>query len=180
MIDSLANLALSRRNIYTYKVIIDVIDAAKDVLSVSSGPADQIPVKVTVKTVIYSGSEKETFELTTFGRYYKKANSSYLQYDEVMEEGDVHTTVKVSGSEVLILRSGAIKMRLHFLLNKKTPGNYKTPYGLLETSAATKRLDTDFNDEKQEGHVDLLYDMAIQGSSAGTYHLTINYKEEGK
>jgi uncharacterized beta-barrel protein YwiB (DUF1934 family) len=150
------------------------------VLSVSTGPADQIPVKVTVKTAIYSGSEKETFELTTFGRYYKKASSSYLQYDEVMEEGDVHTTVKITGNEVLILRSGAIKMRLHFLLNKKTPGNYKTPYGLLETSALTKRLETDFNEEKQEGHVDLLYDMAIQGSNAGTYHLTINYKEEAK
>lgn len=143
-------------------------------------PADQIPVKVTVKTAIYSGSEKETFELTTFGRYYRKASSSYLQYDEVMEEGDVHTTVKISGNEVLILRSGAIKMRLHFLLNKKTPGNYKTPFGLLETSALTKRLDTDFSEEKQEGHVDLLYDMAIQGSNAGTYHMTINYKEEAK
>ncbi|RSD27173.1 DUF1934 domain-containing protein [Mesobacillus subterraneus] len=146
----------------------------------STGPAEQIPVKVTVKTVIYSGSEKETFELTTFGRYYKKANSSYLQYDEVMEEGDVHTTVKISGNEVLIMRSGAIKMRLHFLLNKKTPGNYKTPYGLLETSALTKRLDLGYNDEKHEGQVDLLYEMAIQGANAGTYHLTINFKEEGK
>ncbi|ESU34419.1 hypothetical protein G3A_01300 [Bacillus sp. 17376] len=152
----------------------------KGVLTVSSKPAEQIPVKVTVKTVIYSGKEKETFELTTFGRYYKKANSSYLQYDEVMEEGDVHTTVKISGDEVLILRSGAIKMRLLFLLNKKNPGNYQTQYGLLQTSALTKRLDTDFNEMKQEGHVDLLYDMAIQGATAGTYHLTINYKEEGK
>ncbi|WLR55272.1 DUF1934 domain-containing protein [Mesobacillus subterraneus] len=146
----------------------------------SSKPADQISVKVTVKTAIYSGKEKETFELTTFDRYYKKANSSYLQYDEVMEEGDVHTTVKISGDEVLILRSGAIKMRLLFLLNKKTPGNYQTQYGLLQTSALTKRLDTDFNETKQEGYVDLLYDMAIQGATAGTYHLTINYKEEGK
>jgi uncharacterized beta-barrel protein YwiB (DUF1934 family) len=150
------------------------------VLSVSIGPADQIPVKVTVNTAIYSGSEKETFELTTFGRYYKKANTSYLQYDEVTEEGDVHTTVKISGSEVLILRSGAIKMRLPFLLNKKTPGNYKTPYGLLETSQLTKRLNTIFNEESQEGQVDLLYEMAIQGSNAGTYHMTITYKEEGK
>ena len=146
----------------------------------SIGPAEQIPVKVTVKTAIYSGKEKETFELTTFGRYYTKASSSYLQYDEVMEEGDVHTTVKISGDEVLILRSGAIKMRLHFLLNKKTPGDYKTPYGLLETSALTKRLDTNFDENEQRGHVDLLYDMAIQGTSAGTYHLTINFKEEGK
>lgn len=152
----------------------------KGVLTVSSKPAEQIPVKVTVKTAIYSGKEKETFELTTFGRYYKKANSSYLQYDEVMEEGDVHTTVKISGDEVLILRSGAIKMRLLFLLNKKTPGNYQTQYGLLETSVLTKRLDTAFNEKTQEGHVDLLYDMAIQGSNAGTYHLMINFKEEGK
>ncbi len=146
----------------------------------SMRPAEQTPVRVTVKTAIYSGSDRDTFEWTTFGRYYKKANSSYLQYDEVTEEGDVHTTVKMTGNEVLILRSGAIKMRLPFLLNKKTPGNYKTAYGLIETSALTKRLSLDFSEDKQEGQVDLLYEMSIQGASAGTYHLTINYREESK
>jgi len=150
------------------------------VLSVPIGASEQIPVKVTVTTAIYSGMEKETFELTTFGRYYKKADSSYLQYEETMEEGEVRTTVKITGNEVLILRNGAIGMRLHFLLDKKTPGNYKTPYGVLETSALAKRIDANHNEQSQEGHVDLLYDMQIQGSEAGTYHLTIKYKEEGK
>jgi uncharacterized beta-barrel protein YwiB (DUF1934 family) len=137
---------------------------------------DQIPVKVTVSTAIYSGGEQETVELTTSGRYYIKNKSSYLQYEE---DGDIQTTVKISGNEVLILRRGATKMRLHFLLNKKTAGNFQTPYGILETSALTKRLDTSFNEVTREGHVDLLYDLVIQGSSGGTYHMTISYKEEG-
>lgn len=137
----------------------------------------QIPVKVTVLTAIFSEGERETVELTTFGRYYKKNNSSYLLYEE---DGDIQTTVKISENDVLILRRGAAKMRLHFLLDRKTAGHFQTPYGMLETSVLTNGLDTNFNEETHEGHVDLLYDLAIQGSGGGTYHMKISYKEEGQ
>jgi uncharacterized beta-barrel protein YwiB (DUF1934 family) len=147
---------------------------------VATRPADQSPVKVRVTTAIDDGKQKETFELTTFGRYYKKGSSYYLQYDESMEEGTVHTTVKIKNEEVLILRSGAVSMRLHFLLDKKTPGNYQSPYGLLQTEADTRRMELAFNEESTEGNIEILYEFIIQGSHAGTYQMNIDYKEERK
>ncbi|TCN24021.1 DUF1934 domain-containing protein [Mesobacillus foraminis] len=141
-------------------------------------PAEQNPVKVTVTTAIQDGEQQETYELTTFGRYYKKGRSSYLQYDETMEEGVVHTTVKASGNEVLILRSGAIKMRLHLLQDKKTPGNYHSPYGLLQTEADTRKVDIAMG--SSSGMIKVFYELAIQGAHAGTYQMNIDYKEERK
>ncbi|MFO1442184.1 DUF1934 domain-containing protein [Bacillus sp. Bva_UNVM-123] len=137
-------------------------------------------VKLTVKTDIRDGDRKETFELIAFGRYYQKENACYLQYDEVMEEElpPVKTTIKMSGEDGLILRSGAVKMRLPFKMNKRLRGSYTTPYGDFELITSTKRLHHQFNDETGEGAFEVLYDLKMQGAQSGTYHLTVNFKEE--
>ena len=97
-----------------------------------------MPVKITVKTVIRNGQEKETYELITFGHYYKKTNSFFLRYDERMEEDMViNTVVKMSSQEGSILRNGAIKMRLPFQKNKTLIGSYESPYGVLEMKTST-------------------------------------------
>lgn len=133
---------------------------------VSVRPAEQIPVEVSVKTEI----NNEPYELMTTGHFYQKGQSSYLIYEENMPEGKIQTTVKLKEKEVLILRKGAVEMRLHFLLNKKTPGTYKTPLGVLMTEADTQRI------EVADGRVELRYSLEIQGSDAGTYHMNINYR----
>jgi uncharacterized beta-barrel protein YwiB (DUF1934 family) len=139
----------------------------KGVLQVSTRPAEQVPVKVLVKTVV----DEETYEMTTFGHYFIKGSSAYLKYEESMPEGTIQTTVKVKDAEVLILRKGAVDMRLHFLLNKITSGTYKTPHGLLMTEADTKKI------ELEDGRIEIRYHLSIQGSRAGTYHMNINYEK---
>jgi uncharacterized beta-barrel protein YwiB (DUF1934 family) len=134
---------------------------------------EQMPVKIKVNTTIWNNGEKETFELTTFGRYYEKNNSFFLQYEEVMEEGTVKSIVKVSENETLILRSGAVNMRMVFELNKKHAGRYETPFGTMGISTRTKRLAHDITEQK--GAIDILYELHMQGSIAGTYHLEIGY-----
>ncbi|WP_420828150.1 DUF1934 domain-containing protein [Cytobacillus citreus] len=141
-------------------------------------PREQMPVKIKVKTDIRDGSSKDTFELTAFGRYYIKENARFLQYDEAMEEGMAKTIIKVSDQEGLILRSGAVKMRLPFKMNKKLQGNYHTPYGVFEIGTMTKRLDHQFDEETGSGSIDLLYELKMQGASTGTYHLFITFEEE--
>ncbi|EIJ80269.1 hypothetical protein PB1_07907 [Bacillus methanolicus PB1] len=135
-------------------------------------PAEQMPVKIKIKTEIHQDGNKETFEFITFGRYYQKGESSFLQYEEVLEDGRINTTVKISGQEVLILRSGAVKMRMRFQEQKTLAGTYETPYGVLQTSASTKRI------YKNTGFLEIVYDLQMQGQDAGTYHMTIRYEEE--
>ncbi|MDZ5471769.1 DUF1934 domain-containing protein [Bacillus sp. 31A1R] len=135
-------------------------------------------MKIKVHTSIRNGNEKETFELTTFGRYYEKNGSSFLQYEEVMEEGTIKSIVKVSEEEVLILRSGAVSMRMVFQKEKKLRGRYETPFGQMELTTRTKRLNHSYNEETNKGLVDLLYELNMQGSNAGTYHMEITFEEE--
>lgn len=133
----------------------------------------EIPVKISVKTTI---DQQETFELTVFGRYFQKENASFLQYEEAMEEGNVRTIVKMAAEEGLILRSGAVKMRLPFQVNRRLNGSYELPFGQFKTVTTARRMDYSF--EKGEGRFDVLYDFTMEGSPGGTYHLEIAFQEE--
>lgn len=141
-------------------------------------PADQVPIILKIKTVIQNDEDKQSFELITFGRYYKKGQSYYLQYDEVLDEVTVKTIVKVADGNAMILRRGAINMRLPFQLKQKLRGSYETPYGTLETTTYTKRLAYSFAEDQNDGSVEIIYDLSMHGSNAGNYHLNITFKEE--
>jgi uncharacterized beta-barrel protein YwiB (DUF1934 family) len=128
-----------------------------------------IPVKINVKTTI---NNDETFEHVVFGQYYQKSGSNFLQYEEAVEEGTVRTIVKVNEEEALILRSGAVKMRLPLQLHKTLKGSYEMPFGRFETTTMTRRM------AHNENSLDILYDFTLQGSLAGTYHLEITFQED--
>lgn len=148
--------------------------------SLSTTQKDQIHVKITVKTVIRDGNRKETFELITFGRYYKKDNARYLQYDEVLDEGilPVKTIIKISAEDGLILRSGAVKMRLPFKMNKRLRGQYTTPYGEFDITTLTKRLHHQYDEQIGTGSIEVLYDLSMQGTYTGTYHLEVYFQKK--
>lgn len=95
-----------------------------------------------------------------------------------MEEGSVRTIVKMTAGEGLILRGGAVKMRLPFELNRTLNGSYEMPFGQFETTTLTKNFEHSF--ENGQGHINILYDFTMQGSPAGTYHLQITFQEDKK
>jgi uncharacterized beta-barrel protein YwiB (DUF1934 family) len=145
----------------------------------SGSSPEQIPVTINVKNTITSEGNQETFELTTLGRYYKKENSFYLQYEEISDEGKIKTVVKIAEDDALILRSGSVKMRMAFRLAEQLNGSYDSPYGTLKTTTDTKAMKyQELTDN--DGYIDLLYDLSMHGSKAGTYHLQINFKEESQ
>ena len=160
-------------------ILIRLYEKKWGVWPLSSYPAEQMPVKITVKTVIQNGQDKEAYELTTFGQYYKKTNSIFLRYEEIMEEDlAINTVVKISSQEGSILRNGAVKMRLLFQKNKTLTGSYDSPYGVLEMKTSTTRISHKFDENVRKGEIDLLYDLRVGGSLAGTYHLKILFEED--
>src|SRR3954453_18826680 len=132
----------------------------------------EVPMKINVKTTIHQQEGSETMELTVFGRYFEKDGATFLKYEEALEEGTVRTIVKIASDEALILRGGAVKMRLPFKLHKKLRGSYEMPFGVFETMTMTRRL------AQSQGLIDILYDFTMQGSPAGTYHMEIPFQEE--
>lgn len=135
----------------------------------------EVPVKITVRTTI---DGQETFELTVFGRYFQKGSADFLQYEEEIEEGTVRTIVKMAGEEALILRGGALKMRLPFELNRKLNGSYELTFGQFATETKARRMEYSYLNGS--GRFDILYDFTMDGAPAGTYHLEIAFQEEEK
>ncbi|MGG3448982.1 MULTISPECIES: DUF1934 domain-containing protein [Bacillaceae] len=138
---------------------------------------EQMPVKIKVKTDVAYEGENETFELSLFGRLFKKGGSTFLKYDEVQDEGVVHTIVKLAEESALILRSGALKMRMIFEQGEQLNGSYESQYGTLLITTDT----TDFTHEINDigtGRALLTYRLLMQGDPVGTYTMNIHYELE--
>lgn len=138
----------------------------------------QTPVKIHLVTKIHLDNDEEIYEMVVFGRYYRKNNAVFLKYDEVQEEGTVHTLVKVEESDATIFRKGIINMRMKFQLNERKDGSHVSEYGSLLLSTDTKELSHRKHEEKCEGEIKLDYTLYMQGTHAGHYEMQINYRED--
>lgn len=136
-------------------------------------------VKVRLKTTIQQPNEEpEIYELWASGLLFEKGTHSYLKYEEVQEEQTIKTTVKMGSREALILRSGGVNMRLPFLLHTDQIGSYESEYGSLMVN--TKTRDIVFENNKQDGHFIVQYELMMSGQSVGEYTLEFHYTEESQ
>lgn len=136
-------------------------------------------VKIKVLSTIHpTDGEQQTYELWVQGTFIKKSEKIYLRYEEIMENQSVRTTIKLDDENPLILRSGAINMRLPFSTAKKQNGHYDTTFGTLPLVTKTNRIALIHNDEQIiNGTFCVQYDLIISGQSVGNYTLEIQYTE---
>ncbi|MCR2821335.1 DUF1934 domain-containing protein [Lederbergia panacisoli] len=132
----------------------------------------QTPVKIQLTTRVRIDDEIETYELTVFGTRYQKGTTIYLKYDEVQEEGIIHTVVKIMQKDAVIIRSGLMKMRLAFSLSEQMQGSHESTLGNIFLMTDTKKL------SHEEGKLSLAYDLSMQGTLAGYYEMELEYKED--
>lgn len=120
--------------------------------------------------------ETDEVTLTTEGRFYRKANSYYLVYDESEVTGfeGCRTTVKVSGQSVTVTRSGKYPSTLIFERDKRHMGLYNTEYGGITISVATKSIDSSLTDDG--GYVSVNYDIEFQHAYLSSNSLIIDVK----
>jgi uncharacterized beta-barrel protein YwiB (DUF1934 family) len=151
------------------------------VRGLKGGGIEQTEVKIHLKTRIQHGEEKDSFELFSDGRYYEKGDSFFLKYDEVQEEGTIHTIVKMKqDEEALILRSGAVKMRMVFKEGEELVGSYESQLGTLMITTKTSKLTHTVDRTRNNGEISLSYQLYMQGNPVGKYEMNISYKEEGR
>lgn len=132
-------------------------------------------VKITLHNEIKRDDEIEQYELTVFGKYYKRGNNEFLKYEEAQEEGTVKTILKWNPEFALVMRSGAVSMRLEHRENKTTHGSYQHPYGTLSIEAYTSEIQSRV--EEHTHTVQLQYDLSMQQSFIGTYKMTFTFEE---
>ncbi|MEI2401253.1 DUF1934 domain-containing protein, partial [Paenibacillus phytohabitans] len=99
------------------------------------------PITLKFVTEIKEGLRKENVAFDANGLYYIKGNNTYLQFDEEQEAGTVKTVIKISEKEVLILRSGQVKMRQVYRKNETTNGSFQNQLGTFDLKTKTNNIE---------------------------------------
>jgi uncharacterized beta-barrel protein YwiB (DUF1934 family) len=134
------------------------------------------PVRIRLHSSIrHPGQEIEKHELTATGRLIEKANAFYLKYDENHNGENIQTTLKMSDRDALIMRSGAVKMRLPFDTEQNRAGEYGNGPATFALQVKTNHLE--FIEEPKGGQFSVQYELHTEGSLLGTYKLNITYTE---
>ncbi|MNN38301.1 hypothetical protein D3C81_1522900 [compost metagenome] len=105
----------------------------------------------------------------------------YIRYEEA-EQGprgeavSVRTTIKISGSELKLIRHGSIESEQSFVLGRRLPGFYRSPYTQFNLSTDTRKLD--ITREGRSLNVSWEYDLYVYEELSGQFAISLYIQEE--
>ena len=140
--------------------------------------ANEMKSKVNIKlisTIRPIDGESETFEMWLNGELLEKAGSLYLRYEEVHEQQTIRTTMKLGEEQALIMRAGAVKMRLPLNIFEQQIGHYESEFGSVPLVIQTKKMT--FGRQEVSGDFHVEYDLLMSGEPVGNYTLDITFTE---
>ncbi|MFJ7736122.1 DUF1934 domain-containing protein [Lysinibacillus sp. NPDC097287] len=134
----------------------------------------QVNIKL-ISTICPIDGESETLEMWLNGHLLEKAGSMYLKYEEVQEDKTIRTTMKLGEEQALIMRAGAVKMRLPLNIVEQQIGHYESEIGSIPLVIQTKKMT--FTRHEVSGDFYVQYDLLMSGQSVGNYTLDIKFTE---
>lgn len=131
-----------------------------------------------VSSIIPTEGELEQYEMWLEGSCVEKGNSHYLRYEEIQEDLQIQTTIKLNEANSFIMRKGGVNMRLPLNPDLRENGHYDSPFGSLPLVTDTHQLAIEVvQNEKVSGQFKTQYDLIIGGNSVGHYKLDIEFTE---
>jgi len=134
----------------------------------------QVNIKL-ISTIRPIDGESETLEMWLDGQLINKADSLYLKYEEMQDEKTVRTTMKLDKERALIMRAGAVKMRLPLNIFEQQIGHYESEFGSMPLVTQTKNML--FTRHEMRGDFHVQYDLLMGGQNVGNYTLDITFTE---
>ncbi|MFB7158365.1 DUF1934 domain-containing protein [Lysinibacillus sp. NPDC056232] len=134
----------------------------------------QVNIKL-ISTIRPIDGESEGYEMLLTGQLLEKAGSIYLKYEEVQEDKTIRTTMKLGNEQALIMRNGAVKMRLPLNIMEQQMGHYESEFGSMPLVIVTKEMT--FTRQAVSGDFHVQYDLLMGGQSVGNYTLDITFTE---
>lgn len=124
--------------------------------------------------------EESRIELIAVGHYYEKNGVQYIVYKDSEISGleGVTTMLKVYDQHMILVRSGSVNYKQEFRLGEKTHSNYVTPYITMGMGILTQSIDLTL--ERPHGHIQVCYELEINGQWQSTNTLSISVREEIK
>lgn len=136
------------------------------------------PVQIRLHSSIqHPGQDKEQHYVQLTGRFIEKAQASFLKYDEEQNGARIQTTVKMSASDALIMRSGGVSMRLPFSIERERIGQYGNGPAQFKLRVQTSHIEMVHDVETGSGSFTVHYELLNGESSFGVYELTLTYTE---
>lgn len=108
-------------------------------------------VLLSIRGLQYDESlEDSSIETITAAEYYKRENSHYLIYDEVMEgfEESTRNLIKFKGNALEVTKKGLINVHMIFEENRKNMTRYTTPYGDIMVGIEAEKITLKEEEEK--------------------------------
>lgn len=137
------------------------------------------PVKLKlITTITHKGQKPEKIELWSTGTIMRKRDQVYLQYEEILEDKKMKTTLRFGENDAIIMRNGDIKMRLPFTLHAFQRGHYEAAFGTMPIMTLTKKMAFDeAKDGSNSGRFFVHYELLAGDESVGDYVLELTYTE---
>lgn len=123
-----------------------------------------------------SMEDNEKIEVVSPGKYIKLENGFKAIYEETKISGMEGTTTSlaINDNEVLLEREGTTTTKMLFNERESSVSLYSTPYGMLEISIYTKKLDVDMDENGGKLRID--YDMCVAGQQPLKTSLLLSIK----
>ncbi|MDN4606047.1 DUF1934 domain-containing protein [Sporosarcina highlanderae] len=125
-------------------------------------------------SIRHDGQTTDNHELTASGVLIEKAGKTYLQFEEKLNGQQVRTTVKLDEPDALIMRTGAVQMRLPFTACEIRPGTYGAGPATFDLLVKTTKL------EVTENRFTAHYELHTEDALLGIHEMTIYYTEGNK
>lgn len=129
-------------------------------------------VLLTIKDTHIVDGEKESYEMTTRGKWTGEAFDYKIEYDEQYDElKGCHTVLKVKDKCVSMVRLGAFNTEMIIEKGKRHNCQYASPYGSMLIGISAQKVDSDINEGK--GTLHLKYTIDFYGGVASENELII-------
>ena len=135
-----------------------------------------MPVKIQLQSAIqHPGQEADMYKLEIDGEIVERAGNRYLRYEEEQNRDLIKTMIKLDPEDALIMRTGAVQMRLPLERHSSRVGTYTNGPLAMDMVIETQALS--INSHETEGQFHVRYDLHSEQSLIGSYELTIHYTE---
>ena len=119
----------------------------------------------------FVGCEEEQIDLVTAATLYERGGKYYITYEESELTGlqGTHTTVKLDGKTVALIRTGTYPSHMLFSEDERHVGLYQTPAGV-ELAIATHTSQIRSTVGENGGELVIDYTVEIDNSVMGEHH----------
>ncbi|SHH47674.1 Uncharacterized beta-barrel protein YwiB, DUF1934 family [Tepidibacter thalassicus DSM 15285] len=113
--------------------------------------------------------QKDSIELITEGKVYKKNRATYIVYEESEISGmaGTTTTLKVLDNCITMKRFGKNNSELIFEKGKRFKTRYRTAHGDFSVEILTKSVDVEIKHDLTDIDININYDINISGLFEG-------------